>query len=157
MLPQARALIEEYTRRLGRDLTFQHLDEELDDIAAKYTPPNGELLVAVDGNTVLGMVAYHRHTGKRCEMKRLYVVPSARGRNLGERLVSAIIQHASDAGYTEMVLDTITPLQVAIALYKKHGFEECAPYYDNPMADVVYMRLELHKEITSRRNGFSAM
>ena len=146
LLPPVRALIEEYTRRLGRDLTFQHIREELDDIAAKYAPPNGELLVAVEESTVLGMVAYHRHSETRCEMKRLYVVPAARGRYLGERLVSAIIRHAADAGYTEMVLDTIKPLEAAIALYKKHGFEECAPYYDNPMSDVMYMRRELAKE-----------
>ena len=41
------------------------------------------------------------------------------------------------------VLDTITPLQSAIHLYKKFGFEGCEPYYDNPMNDVIYMRKEL--------------
>lgn len=151
LLPQLRALIEEYMQRLGRDLAFQHIREELDDIAAKYAPPNGELLVAVEDSSVLGMVAYHRHSETRCEMKRLYVVPAARGRKLGEQLVSAIIEHASNAGYKEMVLDTIKPLEAAIALYKKYGFEECQPYYDNPMPDVIYMRLELTKDRTASK------
>lgn len=48
-----------------------------------------------------------------------------------------------DDGFEEMVLDTITPLQSAIHLYKKFGFEGCEPYYDNPMNDVVYMRKKL--------------
>ena len=30
-----------------------------------------------------------------------------------------------------------------IALYKKHGFEECEAYYHNPMDDVIYMRKAL--------------
>ncbi len=39
-----------------------------------------------------------------------------------------------------MVLDTIEPLKAAIHLYKKFGFKECEPYYNNPMNDVIYMK-----------------
>ena len=42
-----------------------------------------------------------------------------------------------------MVLDTIEPLKAAISLYNKHGFEECEPYYHNPMDDVIYMQNQL--------------
>ena len=86
------------------------------------------------------MVAYHKHSDERCEMKRLYVSPECRGMKLGEKLVDEIIQHAKNAGYKEMVLDTIVPLQAAIHLYNKMGFEECEPYYYNPMDDVIYMK-----------------
>lgn len=136
-------LITDYTSALGRDLSFQHLDEELDDLAGKYMAPNGELLVAVDGDKVLGMVAYHRLNDSRCEMKRLYVVPESRGLHLGDKLIAAITEHAAVAGYSELVLDTIKPLKAAIYLYHKHGFIECEPYYHNPMDDVIYMRKEL--------------
>ena len=143
-IPQVRNLIIEYTSSLNRDLTFQNIDAELADPAFKYTPPEGELLVAVDSaDHVVGMVAYHRHNEERCEMKRLYVKPEARGQQLGERLVVEIIDHARAAGYREMVLDTIVPFQMAIGLYKKHGFVECEPYYNNPMDDVVYMSKKL--------------
>ncbi len=143
-IPQVRELIVEYAKRLGRDLSFQNIDEELKDPARKYTAPEGELLVAVDdkGN-VIGIVAYHRHSNDRCEMKRLYVKPDARGNHLGDVLVKEIIAHARSAGYREMVLDTIVPLKSAIGLYKKHGFEECGAYYDNPMDDVIYMKKRL--------------
>ena len=59
---------------------------------------------------------------------------------LGERLIAALLQQAKKAGYREMVLDTILPLQAAIHLYRKMGFRECAPYYKNPMEDVVYFQ-----------------
>lgn len=124
-------------------ISFQNLDDELKDPAKKYTSPEGELLVAVEGEDVLGMIAYHKHSDTRCEMKRLYVKPSCRGLKLGEKLIEELIAHARQAGYKEMVLDTIVPLQSAIHLYKKLGFTECEPYYHNPMPDVLYFRKEL--------------
>ena len=142
-IPQIKELIIEYTERLGRDLTFQNIEEELQNPATKYTAPEGEILVALEENEVLGMVAYHRHNESRCEMKRLYVRPKARGLHLGETLVKEIVSHARKAGYKEMVLDTITPLKSAIHLYEKHGFFQCDPYYDNPMDDVIYMMKKL--------------
>lgn len=126
---QVKELIAEYAEKLGRDLSFQNIDSELENPAKKYTAPQGEILVAVENSNVLGMVAYHRLSDVRCEMKRLYVKPEARGLRLGDILVKKVIEHAECAGYKEMVLDTIEPLQAAIHLYKKHGFIECEPYY----------------------------
>ena len=137
-IQQIKELIIEYAKWLGRNLSFQNLDDELKDPA-----PEGELLVAVEGEDVLGMIAYHKHSDTRCEMKRLYVKPSCRGMKLGEKLIEELIAHARQAGYKEMVLDTIVPLQSAIHLYKKLGFTECEPYYHNPMPDVLYFRKEL--------------
>lgn len=140
-IEQVKIKIIEYTTRLGRDLSFQNIDEELSNPAIKYAAPQGELLVALDDHEkVIGMVAYHKHSDERCEMKRLYVSPECRGMKLGEKLIDEIIQHAKNAGFKEMVLDTIVPLQAAIHLYKKMGFEECEPYYHNPMDDVIYMK-----------------
>ena len=142
-IQQIKELIIEYAKWLGRNLSFQNIDDELKDPAKKYTSPEGELLVAVEGEDVLGMIAYHKHSDTRCEMKRLYVKPSCRGMKLGEKLIEELIAHARQAGYKEMVLDTIVPLQSAIHLYKKLGFTECEPYYHNPMPDVLYFRKEL--------------
>lgn len=138
-LSQVRELITEYTNSLGRDLSFQNLEDELRDPLQKYTPPHGEMIVVMVNKKALGMAAYHRHSDIRCEMKRLYVRPEARGLHLGDTLVQEIIRLARKAGYKEMVLDTIKPLTAAINLYKKYGFEECEPYYNNPMKDVIYM------------------
>lgn len=145
-LDQVKTLIIEYTEKLGRDLSFQNIEEELANPAKKYTAPEGELLAALnDEGKVVGMVAYHRHSDTRCEMKRLYVQPGCRGEKLGERLIIQIIKQAGQAGFTEMVLDTVAPLQAAIHLYHKQGFEECEPYYANPMDDVIYMKLSLRQ------------
>lgn len=140
---QVKELIKEYITALGRDLSFQNIDDELKDPSVKYTAPEGELLVAIDNDTVYGMVAYHRHSNTRCEMKRLYVKPSCRGEKLGEKLICEIMKHAKEASFNEMVLDTIEPLRAAVHLYEKCGFKRCEPYYNNPMNDVIYFKATL--------------
>lgn len=96
--------------------------------------------MAIEKKKVIGMVAYHRHSKSRCEMKRLYVKPKYRENKLGKKLVLEILEYAKKAGYKEMVLDTIIPLQSAIHLYKKVGFVEREAYYHNPMDDVLYFK-----------------
>ncbi len=143
-LDQIKTLIAEYAKSLDRDLSFQGLNEELADLSAKYLPPNGRILAAVtEESSVIGCVAYRRHDSERCEMKRLYVRPEYRRRHAGKKLVEGIIRLARSDGFSEMVLDTIKPLESAVRLYKKYGFKETEPYYDNPMEDVIYMKLKL--------------
>ena len=142
-IAQVKSLLEEYISSLGRDLNFQGIEEELSDPAAKYTPPEGKLLVALKNGIICGMMAYHRHSDERCEMKRLYVRPAFRGRGLRRLLSERIIADARSLGFREMLLDTLPFLREAIALYRSLGFEEVAQYNDSPMSDAIYLRLTL--------------
>ena len=139
-LDEVKQLVIEYTKFLGRDLSFQHFDEELNDLSAKYAPPEGRLLCAAVDEKIIGCVAYHKHNSERCEMKRLFVRAGFREHHAGSKLIEAIINFAREDGFKEIVLDTITPLQSAIRLYKRFGFVETEPYYNNPMRDVIYMK-----------------
>ena len=140
-LAEVENLIIEYTKFLARDLSFQNLNSELADLTKKYSPPAGRLLCAqIDTGEIIGCVAYHRHNSERCEMKRLFVKENFRHLRAGVLLVEKILDAAKNDGYKEIVLDTIKPLQSAIHLYKKFGFVEIAPYYENPMHDVIYMK-----------------
>lgn len=139
-LDEVKNLILEYTKFLGRDLTFQGFDAEIADLSEKYLPPQGRLLCAKIDDKIIGCVAYHRHNSARCEMKRLFVLEGYRNFHAGKKLVEEILKCAKADGYREMVLDTIAPLESAIRLYKKFGFVETEPYYNNPMNDVIYMK-----------------
>jgi Sortase and related acyltransferases len=145
-IAEVKNLIREYYLYLERDLSFQDIASELEDPMKKYSPPHGELLVALDGNKVIGMGAYKRLSDGVCEMKRLYVRPEARGKGLGKALAERLVDDAGKAGYREMVLDTILPLKAAISLYRALGFCECEAYYHNPMKDVIYMRKYLVRQ-----------
>ena len=99
--------------------------------------------MAIIDNKVVGMMAYNRMNDKCCEMKSIYVKPECIGMKLGEKMIQNIISNSVKAGYKEMVLDTIKPLKSAIYLYKKFGFVECKPYYNNPMDVVIYLKKTL--------------
>jgi ribosomal protein S18 acetylase RimI-like enzyme len=54
-------------------------------------------------------------------------------------LIEELLNEAKKTGYKKMVLDTLERLQPAIRLYCKHGFINTSAYYENPLANVVYM------------------
>lgn len=144
-LEEVRSLIVTYTNWLGLDLSFQNLASELEDPAQKYAPPHGAMLVAVEDARVLGMVAWHWIDDGMCEMKRLFVVPKARGKGIARMLVAAILKSARDAGGREMVLDTLEKMLPARGLYASFGFTPCEPYYHNPLDGVVYLKKSFAK------------
>jgi ribosomal protein S18 acetylase RimI-like enzyme len=140
---EARGLIEEYARSLHIDLCFQNFGDELENLARMYAPPDGALLLARSDGVAVGSVAIRPFEGRVCEMKRLYVRPAVRGTRLGKTLAERIIERARSAGYEKIVLDTLASMEPARALYRSLGFEERPPYYENPIADAVYMELGL--------------
>jgi GNAT superfamily N-acetyltransferase len=139
-----RELFAEYERWLGVDLCFQGFAEELRSLPGRYAPPRGRLLLARDADgAVAGGVGMWPLDGDTCEMKRLFVRPSWRGRGLGRTLAEAIVETAVDVGYARMRLDTLERLTEALMLYRSMGFREIKPYYNNPLECVIYMESEL--------------
>jgi GNAT superfamily N-acetyltransferase len=138
----ARQLFEEYASSIGISLCFQNFDQELAALPGKYSPPSGRLLLAYLDGELAGCVALRSVDTTRCEMKRLFLRPAFRGSGLGRVLVEAIITEARTVGYKSMLLDTLPGrMDSAIALYKRIGFEEIAPYYNNPVPDAKFMEL----------------
>jgi len=143
-IAQARELFLEYAKSLGFSLCFQNFDKELAGLPGDYAPPEGRLLLAEHEGQMAGCVALHKLHSGICEMKRLYLRPQFRGKGLGRALAECIIAEARQIGYQRMRLDTVEPMmRDAVAMYRKLGFKEIAPYRPNPIAGALYMELEL--------------
>src|SRR5262249_44457238 len=147
----------EYARWLDVDLCFQGFDRELATLPGAYARPHGRLwLVGIEGQA-FGCIALRPLPAKETladsviaeatvrigEGKRLYVRPGRRGGGWGLRLAETLLAEARAIGYEELKLDTLAFMRDAQRLYVRLGFRECAPYYDNPLAGVVYMSLRL--------------
>ena len=128
----ARGLFELYSASLAIDLAFQRFESELAAIATLYGPPRGALFLAWEDTKAIGCVAIRPLRDDLCEMKRLYVVPEARGRRAGRLLAESAIAKSRELGYRGVRLDTLTSMTSAAALYRSLGFRETAPYYDTP-------------------------
>jgi putative acetyltransferase len=143
-IAKARELFLEYAQSLGFSLCFQNFDEELAVLPGDYAPPDGRLFLAEHEGQLVGCVALHKLESSVCEMKRLYLRPQFRGRGFGRALADRIIAEARQIGYRRMRLDTVEPvMKDAVAMYRKLGFKEVAPYRPNPIAGAMYMELEL--------------
>jgi putative acetyltransferase len=143
-IEQVRSLFLEYGRYLGFSLCFQSFDEELKGLPGAYGPPSGRLLLARSADHAAGCVALRKLETGICEMKRLYVRPSDRGRGLGRMLVERLISDARAIGYERMRLDTIeSAMKDAVALYRRIGFKEIAPYSRVPIDRALWMELLL--------------
>ncbi|HYM74704.1 MAG TPA: GNAT family N-acetyltransferase [Candidatus Dormibacteraeota bacterium] len=143
-IAQARELFLEYAQSLGFSLCFQNFEKELADLPGDYSPPDGRLLLAEYEGRLAACVALHKLDEGICEMKRLYLRPQFRGKGLGRALADHIIAEARSIGYQRMRLDTVEPvMKDAVAMYRKIGFQEIAPYCKNPIAGALYMELQL--------------
>lgn len=144
---QARELFLEYAESLSFSLCFQSFDKELAELPGDYAPSDGRLLLAEHQGELAGCIALHRLAPEICEMKRLYVRPKFRGKGLGRALAMAIISEARGIGYRLMRLDTVEPaMKDAVAMYRKLGFREIAPYRPNPINGAMYMELQLYAD-----------
>jgi putative acetyltransferase len=143
-IAQARELFLEYAHSLGFSLCFQNFDKELAGLPGDYAPPAGRLLLAEYKGQLAGCIALHKLEDGICEMKRLYLRPQFRGKGLGRALADCIIAEARQIGYQRMRLDTVEPvMKDAVAMYRKLGFCEIAPYCANPIAGALYLELQL--------------
>ncbi len=142
-----RDIFREYARGLGVDLCFQQFDEELATLPGEYGPPRGTLLLARIDGEVAGCCALRpldrADYPNAAEMKRLYVRGRFRGTGLGRQLAEAVLDAARQHGYACVLLDTLSDMEAARALYEDLGFEEIPPYYHNPIPGAHYLKADL--------------
>ncbi len=140
-------LFQEYAANLGIDLDFQGFEEELAQLPGDYAEPRGTLLLAMVDGEAAGCCALRPlddvDYGNAAEMKRLYVRKAFRGFGLGRQLAEAILEAAQRLGYASVLLDTLSDMEAARALYEELGFAEIPPYYHNPVVGAHYLKVDL--------------
>jgi len=114
---------QEYARRYGDDGDITPLTPLM------FTPPHGTYLIAYDGTRPLATGGWRRQEDAAegyavgdAEIKRMFVLPEARGRGLARRILAALEADARAAGRSRMVLETGTKQPEALELYASSGY-----------------------------------
>jgi putative acetyltransferase len=82
-----------------------------------------------EGN-LLAVGAMKRLSKTHGEVKSMHTAEAARRRGIGSAMLQHIVDAARDSGVTKLSLETGSSayFQPAVALYKRYGFVECAPF-----------------------------
>ncbi|MGB8963058.1 MAG: GNAT family N-acetyltransferase [Pseudonocardiaceae bacterium] len=145
--PDARRLIaalqQEYVCRYGGD------DATPIDVS-EFVAPRGTFIVGYLDGTAMACGGWRAHepgpefTEGDSEVKRMYVVPAARGRGLSRVLLVELERRAIASGRRRLVLETGTVQPEAIGLYTSSGYTEIprfGPYRCDPRSRCFGKRL----------------
>jgi GNAT superfamily N-acetyltransferase len=134
--PMARGLIEALNVELSGRYPEEgacHFRLDPDEVA----PGRGAFLVAARAGKSIGCGAVRRIDDRTGELKRMYVRPEERGRKVGRAILAALEVEARALGLSRLVLETGVRQAEAIALYRKAGFSDIAPfgeYVESPLS-----------------------
>jgi GNAT superfamily N-acetyltransferase len=96
--------------------------------------PDGAFLVGWDGEEAVCCGGLKRLPDGACEIKKMYVLPAARGRGIARALLHALEDEARRLGYTIARLDTGPRQPHAQGLYEREGYRPIANFNANPVA-----------------------
>ncbi len=96
--------------------------------ASDFEPPDGAFLVGYEDGEPVACGGICRYDVSTAELRRMFVVPAARGQGLSRVLLAALEEEARALGYLTVRLETGKRQLEAIGLYQATGYEPIAPY-----------------------------
>ena len=90
--------------------------------ASIFEPPGGVFVVGWEDGEAVACGGIARYDEATAEIRRMYVVPKARGRGLSRRVLTALEDEARALGYSLVRLETGRLQTEAIGLYASAGF-----------------------------------
>ncbi|MEM9088988.1 MAG: GNAT family N-acetyltransferase [Cyanobacteria bacterium P01_F01_bin.53] len=122
-------------------------DRDVVEVEKFYWQNGGEFWVIEQAGKLVGTGAYYpiaRSANPRgkgaVEIRKMYLLPEARGYGLGRYLLAQLEVAAAANGFTEIVVETATVLTEAVALYEKNGYEPISEV-ETERCDKAYLKL----------------
>lgn len=126
----------------GRGATFETRERTVGDIAVWFDAPRFPVLVATEGDTVVGWAAASAYRARACYAGiaeySIYVATSHHGRGVGGALMPVFLDALDAAGFWK-VLSRLFPENIASrALCARFGFREVGLYERHAQLDGVW-------------------
>ena len=116
-------LIVTVLREYGLQPDPDGVDADVMDVEWHYRTGGGDFFVVTQSDEVIGTMGVARINELVCELRKMYLLPEARGQGLGRQLLALAERHALSAGFQVMQLETASVLKEAIALYERNGYQ----------------------------------
>ncbi|GJM59534.1 GNAT family N-acetyltransferase [Persicobacter diffluens] len=119
-----RKSLEEYGENKAGTIYF---DPILDHMSDQYQQEDSAYFVIEENHQILGgagiapLIGEHQKT---CELQRIFLKASARGKGLGKMLMEQCLHFARSQAYQQVYLETLPSLKEAVLLYEKYGFQK---------------------------------
>jgi putative acetyltransferase len=100
-------------------------DPEVDNLHASYTQPRSAYFVMERHDVVIGgggIAPLEGGEADVCELRKMYFLPEARGIGAGAAMMQRCLDAARDFGFKRCYIETLTGMDAAQSLYRKHGF-----------------------------------
>jgi putative acetyltransferase len=119
----AAAVVRRVLDEHGLPFEPRHLDADVLAPASSYRAGGGAFFVAVDAaGRVVGTAGLLRTGPGAGEVRRVFLLPEARGRGVGRALLEAVLDAARARGMRRLTLTTRHRYDRAILLYERAGF-----------------------------------
>lgn len=137
-----RQVLEEYGLPWEPDLA----DRDVIAVEECYLQRGGEFWVverqSAGTTSLVGTGAYYplpRDRGKAVEIRKMYLLPIARGRGLGCYLLARLEAAIAARGFAEIAVETASILTEAVRLYERNGYEP-SPEVETARCDRAYIK-----------------
>jgi len=120
-----------------------YADEALDCMYETYDEDQAEYFVIEEDGKLLGgagIAALANYDGPVCELQKMYISASLRGKGIGKQLMDVCLDFAKTSGFEQVYIETMPYMEAAQKLYKKSGFE----YIDGPMGCTGHSACPVH-------------
>ena len=120
-----------------------YADTALDCMFETYQNEHASYFVVTRDDKILGgagIAQLANYDGPVCELQKMYLDSSLRGKGVGRQLMETCLEFAKDSGFEQVYLETMTYMQAAQELYVKSGFN----YIDGPMGDTGHCACPVH-------------
>ncbi len=99
-------------------------DQDVLQVEACYLTAGGEFWVVEQQGEVVGTAAYYPidRGPQAVEIRKMYLLPTARGQGLGKFLLGALEAAIAARGFAEIWIETASVLREAVQLYERHGY-----------------------------------
>jgi putative acetyltransferase len=102
-----------------------YYDPTTDDLFSLFRKAGSVYWIAEEYGKIIGGCGIYSTPGLPegcCELVKLYMMASQRGKGTGRMLLEKSIESAREMGYRQVYLESLPELSTAIVLYEKSGF-----------------------------------